>query len=459
MNKQPQKSKSPSTGQNDGLPCAPDAERVLLGAIMVNKDCLDEVVVFLKPSDFHSDMHRKIFAGMLRLHKTNSGIDIVTLSADLTSKKELEAVGGVAYLSSLMDGVPHLPSALEYAKAILDASRRRAIINASQNAISRAMDGSEKAEAILEATEQAILGLHDADPEQPFIHVQEAVPDALRQIYEQSKWDKPFGYATGIPGLEEYINSYRPGETYLIGGETAHGKSSAAIQCICENAVKGEVPVLFLTAEMDNYAVILRMIAGTNGIPHDRLRDPRYLSKEQRAILHEIWEEKPYSKYPIFLDDSSRLTVESVTSKIRLAIKRHKIKMVFLDYIQLVAGQGQSKTEQIEDVGRRLREMAKDEGLAMVVLSQLSRKDAKRKNKLPALDDVRWSGSLAQDAHAVLFTYRPQNNEGKFSKNDLIIVAKQRSGAIGRVKVEYEYDTLMFKSRSNEFVEPGKEDK
>lgn len=435
------------TSLDRGMPSSPEAERTLLGAVLMDNDNCNEAAEILKPDDFHLTAHRQIFAAMLALNETGRGLDIVTVSEELGRKKELEAVGGVAYLSSLMDGVPHLPSVAEYAKIIKDKSLLRALINASQGAIARAMEQSASAEEIIESAESEIFQVAEDRIGQGFYRVDEIVKESFGNIDNLLKrGQKITGLETHFERLDEMTSGLQKSDLIIIAGRPSMGKTAFAINIAENAAVLGNKTVAIFSLEMSRESLLLRMLSSQSRVDSHNLRRG-FIGRDDLGKLSGALSD--LTSAPLFVDDTPGISMSEMRAKCRRLQKQQgKLDLIVIDYLQLMSAappggrqRYENRTQEVSAISRGLKGLAKEMKVPVVALSQLSRAPESRSEKgKPQLSDLRESGAIEQDADVVAFIYReeyykPEDPELE-GKAD-VIIAKQRNGPTGNVKLAF----------------------
>ena len=441
----------PALAFDQGLPANVDAEKTILGAILLDQNAFNEAAEKLSEDDFSLDSHRRIFLRMSELIDANQAVDIVTLAAELDRYKEIEAVGGRAYLFSLTESLPRRPVISEYIRLVLDKSRLRKMMLIFSAGIARAADQSETALEILEAAEGQLLEI-----------AQDAQAGALRTIYQSVEaaggldpylkaYTEPqlkTGLQTGFMDLDRLTGGLQKSELTIIAARPSAGKTSLAMNII-ENICCGtDKVVAFFSLEMSRAALERRFMASRARVDVKRAMDGWYLSGEEKrklgVALNDLLEAR------IFIDDSATLTPVQLRAKARRLQQREKrLDLVALDYLQLCsAGQKtQSREQEIAHISRSLKACAKELCCPVIALSQLNRNPEQRQDKRPVLSDLRESGQIEQDADAVYFIHRPEmydrDNQDLKGLAELII-SKNRNGPTDVVKLAFEGSLTRF---------------
>jgi len=433
----------PDIAFDRGLPASVDAERSILGTILLDNDAYNEAAEELVAADFALESHQRIFARISELMSTGRAVDPVTLAEELAKRKEVESIGGIAYLSDLIYGLPRRLSIEEYVRIVKDKSLLRQLINICSTSITRAADQSEEALEILNAIESEMLELRSGTAGQRETRINEAVVPLLDRLHrERTRTGELLGLPTGIPSLDLATRGLQPGELTQIGARSGVGKSAAMVQAASENCRQG-TPVLLFSLEMTREQVLRRIFSAVSGVPFPRVRDPKWASDADMQALR--YAADKVSDWPLHIVDTSAIRIEKLVAGARLAIRRDGVKLVCVDYAQIVTAEGRDERLRVAAVSRGLTRLAKDEGVAVLVLSQLSRADRANANRRPTMSDLRESSQLENDAHVIALLHRPwDDEEGRLSSDAELIIAKQRSGETGVFPLTLDRRTLTF---------------
>jgi len=440
-----------------GLPASIDAERAILGAILLDNLAYHQAAqASLLPEDFSLDSHRRIYLRMTELCESGRPVDFVTLSEQLGQHKEIESVGGVAYVTSLTDGLPRVKNIEQYVKIVKDKALLRTLIHAATSAIQTAYEQEAPAEEIIDSAESAIFRIAEHRMGQGFL----AIPDIVKgsfgsidRLLEQGQ--QITGLKTHFQELDSLTSGLQKSDLIIIAARPSMGKTAFAVN-IAENAGINDKKVVGLfSLEMSRQSLILRMLCSQAMVDSHKVRTGFY-SREDRAKLVDGL--AALMDAPIFIDDTPGISISEMRAKCRrLQQARGKLDMVIVDYLQLVAaapaGTGrryENRTQEVSAISRGLKMMAKEMNCPVVALSQLSRAPETRTgSNRPQLSDLRESGAIEQDADVVGFIFREEvykpddpDLEGKAE----LIIAKQRNGPTGTVR-------LAFIKRSTRFTD------
>jgi replicative DNA helicase len=435
-----------------GLPANLDAEKTILGAILLDNAAHAEAAEALKADDFSLDSHRRIFLRMSELIDTGRTVDIVTLREELSRYKEVESVGGVAYLASLTEGLPRRPVIEDYVRIVKDKSMLRRLMGICSAAIAKAADQSQDAIGVLDETESQLLEVSEAGLAQGLQRLEFIVRDSFGNIdnlYKQSR--EVTGLATGFKALDAMTKGLQKGELIIIAARPSMGKTALAINIAQNAAIDSEAIVAVFSLEMNKVSLLRRMLASQAWVDQSKMQEgfiPRHDHEKLTKALGQLVESR------VFIDDSASITLAEMRAKARrLQQNAGGLDLVVVDYLQLMSatlpGAGrkgyENRVQEVSAISRGLKAMAKELKVPVVALSQLSRASEQRRgdDKRPLLSDLRESGSIEQDADVVAFIHRESyyNRTGELTDAERamseIIVAKQRNGPTGTVTLNF----------------------
>lgn len=435
------------------LPQNLDAERAILGAILVRNSALDAIVDRIHAEHFSRDGHQRIFAAMLRLYAKGVGIDLVTLKDALAQAGDLDAVGGVATLTGLPEGVPSAMNIGYYASLLRRTATARSVILMADELQRQAQSDDVEAAALIETAEQALLELSVGAVPGDLVagaDMAAAIVPALEELFASRR--PVTGVPTGLPTLDGYTRGMHPGALIVVAGRPGSGKSSLALQMALDVARSG--PVAFFSVEMGQQEQTFRALSVLGRVDGHRLQSGYLGAEEQQRVgraLNELGERRFY------LDESGALSVLQIRSRCRRLKARHGLKLVIVDYLQLLQhpGKADSREQAVAATTRALKQVARELAVPVLVLSQLSRKVEERAGKRPQLSDLRESGSIEQDADVVLLIYRPDPVETSLGKEQgptELILAKQRNGPTGSIELVWMGEQFRFAELAREGV-------
>jgi replicative DNA helicase len=426
-----------STTLERQLPQNTEAERSILGAILLDNNALNATLEKLKPEDFFHDHHRRIYQQMIALGETQQAIDLVTLTDQLHRSGELESSGGPAYIAQLMDGVPHVTNVEHYARIVKEKSLLRGLIYATHAIQQQALEAEEDADTILDRAESQIFQLAEDRIRSGLVGVRDVVREnfaRISQIFTEGK--RITGLSTGYHQLDNLTSGFQPSELLILAARPSMGKTALALN-IAENvSVRGNKPVAIFSLEMSKESLLLRLLSSDAQIDSHKFRTG-HLSREDGGKI-------PISltrlaEAPLWIDDMGSATVVEMGAKCR-RLKRDKgLSLVIVDYLQLISARGKfgNRNEEVSSITRGLKGLAKELKVPVLVLSQLTRAP-EREDRRPQLSDLRESGAIEQDADVVMFinrpnAFKPDEAPEERAKTELLI-AKQRNGPTDRIR-------------------------
>jgi replicative DNA helicase len=421
------------------LPHNLEAERAVLGAILLNAESIHNAVEFIKDTDFFRDAHRRIFEKMLGLMERGQAIDFITIKDELTRSGELDQVGGPAYVASLVDGLPHGVNVGDYARIVKQKSTLRSLIQSANRVLSSAYHAEEDAEVIIDEAEREIFAIAEGSIHGGFVSMRD-LANASFAMVEQAHARKQLitGVPTGFIELDEMMAGLQPSDLIIVAGRPSMGKTSLVLNMAQHVGTKTEMTVGFFSLEMSKEQLFLRMLTSEAGIDSHRLRTG-FLGERDFPKLTTALE--TLGRARIFIDDTASIGVLEMRAKARRLKAEHGLDLIIIDYIQLMQGRGrfENRVTELASISRGLKGLAKELHVPVVVLSQLSRAPEQRPSKRPQLSDLRESGALEQDADVVIMIYREDMYEATEENQGVaeLIMAKQRNGPTGSVRLAF----------------------
>ncbi len=423
------------------LPHNLEAERSVLGAILIHNDAFNLAAQVINEKDFFRDAHRRIFDKMIALNERGDAIDFVTLKEELSRAGELDEVGGPAYIASLADGVPRATNVEYYARIVKEKSTLRSLIFAANKILTNAYEAEQEPEIILDEAETAIFSVADDKLKAGFVPMRDLVKESfpkIEQLFEQKRLVT--GVPTGFVDLDEMTRGLQPGDLVIIAARPSMGKTSLVLNIAQYVAVQPAMTVGFFSLEMSKESLFLRLLTSEAQIDSHRLMSGAIGQRDYSRISHAL---ESLSAMQLFIDDTAGIGVMEMRAKARRLQAEHGLSLLVVDYIQLMSGRGrfENRTLELAAISRSLKGLAKELHVPIVVLSQLSRAPEARSDHRPQLSDLRESGALEQDADVVVMIYRDDvYNKDPSSENAGIaelILAKQRNGPTGIVKLAF----------------------
>ena len=418
-----------------------EAEEALLSAVLVDNDVLLDIVEILQHDDFYRSAHRKIFAAIVDLFEHGEPVDLVTLANNLTSKGELEQCGGASYLSKLLDAVPLAVNAQHYAKIIHDKASLRRLIEKANAITKRCYRQQGKVEDIIDFAERAVFEITEDKASQSYFAISRIIDANIKALEEkQGNRSLVTGVPTGFLQIDKLTSGLQNSDLIILAARPSMGKTALALNIARNAAVGGSVPVAVFSLEMSKEQLSLRMLCAEASIDSSRLRGGFFSMDDWGRITDAAGD---LSDAPIYIDDSPSLSAMEIRAKARRLKMDKNIGLIVIDYLQLMQGRASAERRDLEisDISRSLKALAKELNIPVLALSQLNRMLEQRTDKRPRLSDLRESGALEQDADVVAFIYRDEvYNKDESNPNRgiaEIILAKQRNGPVGDVKLTF----------------------
>lgn len=422
------------------LPHNKEAEQSVLGSALSSSSAVGTVCEILKINDFYFEQNRTVFSVILELFNENTPIDVVTVSDRLNQHDKLDSIGGVQYLSSLILSVPTTGNVEYYAKIIKDKAVLRNLIFSSSSILNMAYDEEDMTDRILDIAEQKILDVSSGKISNDIVHISEIMTTAYDDMVKNSLTKGTVtGISTGFNMLNNMTGGFHGGELVIIAGRPGMGKSSFAVNIAEYAAIKENIPVAIFNLEMSKSMIVNRIICSQAMVDSQNVRKGEFQPEDWQQICSVI---DKLSAAPIYIDDSSSITVSEIKAKCRRLKQTKNLGLVVIDYLQLMQSNRRSdnRQQEISDISRSLKVLAKELDVPVIALSQLSRTSESRSDKRPMLSDLRESGAIEQDADVVIFLYRDDyyNKESEEKNIAEINIAKQRSGSTGTFKLGWQ---------------------
>ena len=442
------------------LPANVEAERSILGAILLDNFCYNQAAEHLRVEDFSLDSHRRIYTRMMDLSESSRPIDMITLIEELDRHKDLQAIGDVAYVSSLVDGVPERPSIEHYVKIVRDKALLRGVISAATTAIARASDQSDAAEDVLSDTEAAIFQLSEKRIGRGFMGVQEIVRETFGSVDALlQRGQRITGMATHYTDLDEMTSGLQRSDLVIIAARPSMGKT-AFVMNIAENAaIEDQQVVGVFSLEMSREALLMRLLCSQARVDAHKMRTGSLWQEDTKKVVRAM---EQLAHAPIYIDDTPGISLSEMRAKARrLKQSQGRLDLLIVDYLQLMSGGGkrfENRTQEVSAISRGLKAIAKELSVPVIALSQLSRAPESRGgDHRPQLADLRESGSIEQDADLVMFIFREEvykQDDPELQGRAEIIIAKQRNGPIGRVRMAFLKHCTRFESMAEGGIAP-----
>lgn len=430
-----------------------EAEQSVLGSLMLDKDAIIRVADFLQPADFYKNSNATIFETMLELYEERDPIDVLSISNKLEEKGKLEEVGGSSYVASLVNTVPSASHVSHYAKVVQKKGMLRRLITAANKILEMGYSGMEDVEKILDEAEQGIFKVSQKYLKQDFIPIKSILESAFNRIDELHKDDSSIrGVPTGFPDLDNVLAGLQKSDLLILAARPSIGKTTFALDIARQIGVQSKVPVGIFSLEMSSDQLIDRMLAAQAGIDLWRLRTGKLRSNGPENDFEKLNEAMGIlSEAPIYIDDTASANIMEMRTMARRLQSEHKLGLIIIDYLQLMEGRktsGDNRVQEISEISRALKQLARELNIPIIALSQLSRQVESRSPQIPKLSDLRESGSIEQDADVVLMLYREDREKPDTPNKNIVevIVAKHRNGPLGKASLYFEEQSTTFKS-------------
>ncbi len=434
-------------------PAAPEVEMSVLGAMMIEKEAVPKGIELLTPEAFYKKEHRLIFEAIQALFEANEPVDTVTLYEELKRAGNVESAGGAVYLSKLSQAISSAANVEYHAKIILEKHILRSLITASNEIAAMAYEGSEDAFDLLDEAERKIFQITEEHLKKTYSHMDKAVREAMEYIeLIHSKKNKNVAVPTGYYNLDEMLGGFQKSDLIILAARPSMGKTAFALSLARNAAIDHKIPVAVFSLEMATIQIVIRLLCSEARLNAHLVRTGKIPMEDAPKLSKNIHK---LSEAPIYIDDSPSQSILEVRAKVRRLKAEKKIGAIFIDYLQLMSASTrmESREREISHISRSLKALAKELNIPVIALSQLNRQVESRTDKTPVLSDLRESGSIEQDADVVMFLHRPEyygmktDSEGNSLEGIAeVIIAKQRNGPTGSVKLKFMKDYARFEN-------------
>lgn len=426
-----------------------DAEMSLLGAVLIDEEVLADITEHVKPKDFYDKRHAVIYDAMMRLYEKNKPVDLLTLTDELKRKKELDEIGGSAYLTELTNYVPTAAHAESYAEIVAQKAVRRRLIKASGEISELGYDEATSTQELLQQAEAELFAVSDQSLKQDLTSLESILTDSFDRLEELHRNKGQLrGVRTGYRDLDNMTAGLQRSDLIILAARPAMGKTTLVTNLMYNVATIAKQSVLFFSLEMSKEQLVDRMLADASGVDSWNIRTGN-LSDEDFSKLSEAMGEM--AEAPIFIDDTPGLSVLEMRTKARRAAHDQPLGLIIIDYLQLMQGSGRNdgnRVQEVSEISRGLKLIARELNVPVIALSQLSRTVENRSPQIPQLADLRESGSIEQDADIVMFIYREAYYNPETERENItdLIIAKHRNGPVGKVELYFHPERLRFMS-------------
>ncbi len=425
-----------------------EAEQSVIGSMMLSEDAVVAALEIVESADFYQTAHRHIFSALVDLFNAQRPCDLITLQEELRSKERLAEIGGVSYLSQLLNVVPTSRNAEHYARIVKEKSMLRRLIALSGELSTDAYDPQAQADQLIDSAEQKVLQLSQFKVTRPYMRVKELVKPTfsyLESLYENKQ--AVTGVPSGFTRLDEYTAGFQKSDLVILAARPSMGKTAFCLNIAQNAAYHGRAPVMLFSLEMSHTQLVTRLLCAEARVDGSKVRRG-YLGDEdwmKLSLAAGVLEDTP-----ILIDDTANASLLEIRSKARRAFTQDKIGMIIIDYLQLISWSGSEKPEsrqqEVSAISRNLKGLARELNIPVICLSQLSRAVESRTDRRPILSDLRESGAIEQDADVVMFLYRDwyyTKKEESKGKGE-VIIAKQRNGPVGNIELAFNENFARF---------------
>ena len=425
-----------------------EAEQAVLGTILIQDKALLKVIDLLQPGDFYRDAHKTIYAAMMALFDKHEPHDLITVTGLLSDQNKLEDVGGAAYLASLTDIIPFTGTLVHHARIIRKKSILRRLIQTSAEVVARCYDAQDDIDTLVDEAEKTIFEIAHSKKGEGFQPMSTVVPKAFDRINRLfAKQEHITGVATGYDELDRMTAGLQPAEMIILAARPSMGKTALAMNIVQHAAMIDKVPVAVFSLEMSVESLALRMLCSLGPIDSQRVRTGRLLDSDWPKLTRATG---MLSEAPIYIDDTPGLTVLEMRAKARRLKSEQDLGLIVVDYLQLMQGKStaENRAQEISDISRSLKAMAKELNVPVLALSQLNRSLESRTDKRPQLADLRESGAIEQDADVIMFIYRDEvyNPDSPDKGTAELIIGKHRNGPTGTVRLTFIGENTRFEN-------------
>lgn len=416
-----------------------EAEQAVLGAMLIKKEAIAEASQILKPEDFYREAHRLVFENMLSLFNRNEAVDLITVTEELRKNGQLEKAGGIAFVTSLANAVPTAANIEYHARIVKEKSHLRSLINAATEIAALAYEDTDDVVELMDRSEKLILEAAAQQNSNAFVPIKEILLSTFARIEKlyESKGGLT-GLSSGFKDLDKLTSGLQASDLILVAARPSMGKTAFTLNIATHVAVREKKPVAFFSLEMSKEQLVQRMLCAEGGIDSQRLRIGQLEDEDWTRLISAA---DRLNSAPIFIDDTPGITIMELRSKARRLKAEHDLQLIVIDYLQLMQGRsnknGDNRQQEISEISRSLKALARELNVPVIALSQLSRSVESRQVKKPMLSDLRESGSLEQDADIVMFLYREDYYDPDTDQKNItdVIIAKHRNGPVDTIQL------------------------
>lgn len=439
-----------------------DAEASLLGAILIDSDAIVKIADRLNPADFYDPKHQRIYEAITKLYEKHSPIDVLTLADQLRATGFIEFVGGASYLTELTNFVPTAAHVEQYAEIVSQKSLRRRLIKASQDIAALGHDENQNLAELIESAESSLFEVSQKHVKQDITSLETILGESFERLDELHRdKGKVRGVPTGFKDLDDILAGLQKSDLFVLAARPSMGKTALVLNLALNIAVDAKAPVLIFSLEMSKEQLVDRMLSRESGVDAWALRTGNLTDSDFEKIGQAMGS---LSEAPIYIDDTPGITVSELRTKARREAHQHDLGLIIVDYLQLMSGGGKfssegNRVQEISEISRGLKGIARELKVPLIALSQLSRSVESRHPQIPQLADLRESGSIEQDADVVAFIYREDYYNPQTERKNItdILIKKHRNGPTGGVELYFDKEKQRFRSLDTKHSQPFSE--
>lgn len=423
-----------------------DAERSVLGSVLLDKDALINVSGWLRPEHFYDERHSLIFENIIYLFENGLPIDVVTISDQLKKKNVLKKVGGRTYLAELASSVPTAAHAEEYGNIVKESATRRGLISSATQIIKMSYDEQQQLHEVVDKSEKLLYDVAQEGVKANFVHVKDLLKDAYERAANAQDADELRGISTGFKELDSLLGGFQKSDLVILAARPSVGKTSLALDMMRHAAIHEKKKIAFFSLEMSNVQIMDRLLGMQSGVPFWKIRTNQVSDEEVLKLSNTMG---LMGDADIYIDDQAGQHINQVRTKARRLSMERGLDIIFLDYLQLMHGNNrESRTLEVGEISQGLKNLAKELDVPVVALSQLSRAIEQRQGRRPQLSDLRESGSIEQDADVVMFIDREETWNPDTERKGLgeLVLAKHRNGPTGVVELAFVKEIASFRN-------------
>lgn len=448
-----------STPNNQSIPQNVEAEASLLGAILIDSDALIKVADTITPQDFYDPRHKHIYDAIARLYERREAIDVLTLADQLKNSGVLDVIGGASYLTELTNFVPTAAHVEQYADIVAQKAVRRRLIAASQGMVDLGYDESKDLKGLIEEAESKLFEVSEQHVKQSIVSLETILSESFDRLDDLHKDKKKIrGVPTGYKDLDGMLAGLQRSDLFILAARPSMGKTAFVLNLAHNVAVQAKESVLIFSLEMSKEQLVDRLLAMESGVDAWALRTGNLNDSDFEKLGHAMG---TLSEAKIFIDDTPGITVSDMRTKARREAHQRPLGLIIVDYLQLMSGGGKfggdgNRVQEISEISRGLKGVARELNVPLIALSQLSRSVESRTPQIPQLSDLRESGSIEQDADVVAFLYREDYYNPETDRKNImdVLIKKHRNGPVGGVELYFERDKQLIRSLDTRHAEP-----